>query len=434
MRKAKSHLSLWAMVLVYGSLPAQFDLQGTLLGDRVWSQRGQPANIMEGAFGTFRYGGSISGYLGNTHATLKGVFAEDGFIEEATKDRLVNAIRKREDVGAGYRLGLAAVNFKVGDRRVGVYLDEEMTVYARFNAPGTLGLLLRGNGAYAGDTVRDAGIQAKMLHTRDLSLGTGWKWGKLGLGVRLRLKQGLKMADLAALDYRLYTAPSGTLVHAAGSYDFAATPSLGSASLLQFQGFGAGLDLGMRYALGERVEIDAAITDLGMTLWKNCNRIHHSFHASWEGFSIGTILEDSLSPQMQQLADSIRGILIPDTVQASRTIYSPAVIRGNVTFQLSGTARLSGSVVYSPLAAGARTRRPMIGVTYQQEVVRGLTLGANVYGMGLDSYGFGAMGAYRVAVRSATLDVLLGSDNLAGLVAPALGRGMNLYAGIGMGF
>ncbi|MFM2377129.1 MAG: hypothetical protein RLZZ165_2226 [Bacteroidota bacterium] len=422
------------MVLACGSLPAQFDLQGTLLGDRIWSQRGQPANIMEGTFGTFRYGGSIGGYLGNTHATLKGVFAENGYIEEATKDRLVDAIRKREDVGAGYRLGLAAVNFMIGGQRVGVYVDDELSLYARFNAPGTLGLLLRGNGAYAGDTVRDAGIMAKMLRTRELSLGTGWKWGKLGLGVRLRLKQGIKMLHLADLNYSLYTSPPGTLIHAAGNYDLTASPSLGKAGLFQFQGFGAGLDLGMRYALGEKVEIDAAITDLGMTFWKNCNRIQHSVNASWEGFSIGSLLQDSLSPQMQHLADSIRGILLPDTVQASRTVYSPAVIRGNVTFHLPGTARLSGSVVYSPLAAGARTRRPMIGVTYQQEVVKGLTLGANVYGMGLDSYGFGAMGAYRVAVGGAALDVLLGSDNLAGLVAPALGRGMNLYAGIGVGF
>jgi len=73
-------------------------------------------------------------------------------------------------------------------------------------------------------------------------------------------------------------------------------------------------------------------------------------------------------------------------------------------------------------------------VTYQHKVVEGLTLGANAYGLGLDSYGFGAMANYQFTIGSVSLDVLAGSDNLLGLVMPKVGRGMNAYGGLGVSF
>ncbi|MBL0015705.1 MAG: hypothetical protein IPP17_04525 [Bacteroidetes bacterium] len=115
MRNAKSHLSLLALVLVFGGLHAQYDLQPTLLRSHVWSQTYQPANIVEGEYEKFRYGAIGTGWLGNTHAPLKGVFDENGYIQEATKDRLIGDLGTYEVISAGYHLGLAAMNIKLGE-------------------------------------------------------------------------------------------------------------------------------------------------------------------------------------------------------------------------------------------------------------------------------------------------------------------------------
>lgn len=181
MSKAKMHLSLLAMVLLMGSLRAQYNIQSTLLRDHVWSQANQPANIVEGDFEKFRYGAQGSFWFGNSHAPLDGIFAEGGYITDAVKDRLLGDLKAKEDISAGYHLGLAAVNVKFGEQRVGFYLDDYASVYTRFNNPNTLGLVLKGNGPYAGDTVSDRDISGKLLRTRELSVGTGWKWDKLSL-------------------------------------------------------------------------------------------------------------------------------------------------------------------------------------------------------------------------------------------------------------
>lgn len=433
MKTPKSHLSLLAMVLVCSGLHAQYSLQSTLLRDHVWSQVNQPANIVEGEYGNFRYGGQAGLWFGNTHAPIEGIFDENGYIQEETKDRLIGDLRAKEDLSAGYHLGLAAVNVKLGEQTVGFYLDEYYGAYARFNEPNTLGLALKGNGPYAGDTVSDEGIKAKLYHVRELSVGTGWKWDKLSVGGRLRLKQGIRMADLRHLSYSLFTETNGTQVHVDAEYDLYTTPKIGSPGLLAFQGFGAGLDLGMRYAISEQLDMDLAVIDLGFTSW-NTNHMSDHVEVQWEGISVVSLFADSVSDIIADQVDSIKAVLLPDTVVERALVLAPVSVRANVAFHLNENARLSGSIVYYPLPNGPRTRLPLIGVSYQHTLVEGLTLGANAYGLGLDTYGFGILANYQFSIGSVSFDLLAGSDNLLGWVAPSIGRGLNAYAGIGVGF
>ncbi len=433
MRKAKMHLSLLALVLLFGNLSAQYGLQSTLLRDHVWSQASQPANIVEGDFEKFRYGAQGSFWLGNTHAPLAGIFADSGYITEAVKDRLIGDLKPNENISGGYHLNLASVNLKFGEQRFGFYLDEYASIYARFNNPHTLGLVLKGNGAYAGDTVSDQNMSAKFLRTRELGIGTGWKWDKFSLGVRLRLKQGIKMADLSFLNYSLYTAPNGTQVHAQADYDVYLTKKLGKTKLFEFQGYGFGVDVGARYAFSDKFDVDVAANDVGFTSWAT-NNINDTVDVNWEGITIASLLQDSISAIVDQQVDSIKGLLLPDTTDARRMVYSPMQVRAAATFHFNEKASLSAQVVWYPLAVGAHSRLPLIGLTYQHEVVQGLTLGANAYGLGLDSYGVGALADYRFTIGSATFDVMAGSDNVLGWIAPTIGRGMNVFAGVGVGF
>lgn len=433
MKKAKSLVGILALLVAAGQVQAQFEMQPTLLRGHVWSQTYQPANIVEGEYEKFRYGAIGNFWLGNTHAPLAGVFAESGFITNEVKDRLIGDLKANEDISAGYHLGLAAVNVKAGELPLGFYLDEYNTVYARFNNPNTLGLILRGNGPYAGDTVSDSGIRGAIVRTRELGFGTGIKTDKFSLGGRLRLKQGIRMAQLANLDYSLYTDSLGTQVNVAADYDLYTTPKLGQTGLFSFQGFGLGLDLGARYIVSDKLDFELSATDIGFTSWKT-NHMQETVDVNWEGISITSLLVDSVSPIIQEQVDSIKDILLPDTTEERHMLIAPTVVRLGGTFHLNEQASLSAMVIWSPLASGAHTRLPMINVAYQHEVFTGLTLGANVYGLGLDTYGVGAMANYTIVAGSVGIDLLAGSDNLLGWIAPGIGRGLSVYAGVGVGF
>ncbi|MFN8396798.1 MAG: DUF5723 family protein [Bacteroidia bacterium] len=433
MKKAKSLIGILALLVAAGQVQAQFELQPSLLRGHVWSQTYQPANIVEGEYEKFRYGAIGNLWLGNTHAPLKGIFAEGGFITEEVKDRLIDDLKPKEDISAGYHLGLAAVNVKLGELPLGIYLDEYNAVYTRFNNPNTLGLILKGNGPYAGQTVSDSAIRGAIVRTRELGVGTGFKTNKLSIGGRLRLKQGIRMADLANLQYALYTDSLGTQVHAFADYDLYTTPKLGKTGLFAFQGFGLGLDLGARYTVFDKLDFEVAVTDIGFTSWKT-NHMKETVDVNWEGISITSLLVDSVSPLIQHQVDSIKAILLPDTTEENHLLIAPTVVRLGGTYHLSEQASLSGTLIWSPLASGARTRLPMINVAYQHEVIEGLTLGANVYGLGLDTYGVGAMANYTITAGSVGIDILAGSDNLLGWIAQGIGRGMSVYGGVGVSF
>ncbi len=410
---------------------AQFGVQTSLLKDNILSQTYQPANIAEGEYGSFRYGGQAGFWLGNTHASLKGVFDENGYIKEVTKDRLISELKANEDLAGGLHLGFASVNVKFGDRPVGFYLDEYNTASARFNNPHTLGLILKGNGPYAGDTISDDGISARLMRVREIAVGTGWKLEQLSLGVRLRLKQGIRMLELNDLSYRLFTETNGTVVHANAAYELNMSPTLSNNKLFEFQGFGAGVDIGLRYQINETMDFDFALNNVGAMSWTT-NQLKDEVDIEWKGITVTNLFAGGLSDTIDEQIDSLQAIILPDTVEGNRLLMTPAIVRAGFNWRMNEKSLLAGNIIWSPIKGGWHSRLPMISVAYQYEVMEGLKFGANAYGLGLDTFGFGLMGNYHFNAGNMGFDVLAGSDNLLGFVAPGFGRGMSVYAGIGV--
>lgn len=424
-------LTILAVIVLTGTLKAQFGLQTSQLRDHVWSQTYQPANLAEGDFNTFRYAGQAGFWMGNTHAPLKGIFTEGGYISNETKDQLISSLKPNEDVAGGIHLGYAAVNVNIKGRRFGFYLDEFNTASARFNDPNTLGLILKGNGAYAGDTVSDHDIDARLYRVRELAVGTAQKWDRLTFGARLRLKQGIRVLELKQLDYSLFTEANGTNVHAIAEYELNASPVLSKNKLFDLQGFGAAIDLGLRYQLNEKMDIDFAANNLGAMSWK-VNHLDESVDLDWKGITVSNLFAGGLSDSVEAQVDSLKAQLLPDTTVENRLLVSPARLRAGFNWKLNEKALLSGNVIWSPIKGGWHSRLPLINATFQYEILNGLKLGANAYGLGLDSYGFGLMGNYHFKAGSMEFDLLAGTDNILGFVAPSIGRGMSVYGGIGI--
>ncbi|MEM0998712.1 MAG: DUF5723 family protein [Bacteroidota bacterium] len=420
-------------VLILG--PTQsWGQQGILLQqmpDRIWSQRFQPANLLNGEYSSFRYGGQGSVYAGNAQATLDGIFVADGFITEAAKDQIISQLGPDQVVNLGYHLGLAAVNIKAGNLPLGFYLDQRLDATVGFNDPNTFGLIFKGNGPYAGDTVSDAGISGRLYSTRRLGVGTAFEFGKLKFGVRLNLIQGLRMADLDRLNYSLYTHPDGIQIDLQANYSLSATADLGNVGIASFQGFGASLDLGVTYDINEKFRVEASVTDAGFTSWQT-EKIEDNIDIDWQGVSITSLFDDSIPEILEAEVDSLRELVFPDTVQSNLTLSTPLSLRLGGTMQVGDHGELGAMIMFNPSRSGGFTQLPLINLRYQHEVVTGLRLAANAYGGGTDVYGVGVMAAYRLAINDWAVDLALGGENVIGYLAPSAGRGFSFFGGIGV--
>lgn len=413
------------------SAHAQFGLQVGQMSSTVWSQRFQPAAIAAGEFEKFRYAAFGEGYFGNTDCSIAGVFAENGYITETTKDRLLGDIKGDMQISAGYALDIASVNVKLGKTVLAFNAGTMLNANAHISNGNTLGLLLKGNKAYAGQTVTDNDLWGNLSQTRRIGVGAGWDFDKLKVGARLNFIQGVQNFNLEKSSLSLFTETDGTEVTLDADYQLNTT--LARQGFFQFNGMGASLDAGVTYNINEKLLVEAAVNGLGMMNWKG-NQIADEVSVQWDGISIASLLQDSLPEVIQHQVDSIKELIFPDTVEGKWSHGTPMQIRAGARYAIGENGVVGLTIVYAPGISGPQTPFPVIAASYQHEVVTGLVFGGNAYYGGYDAFGFGAMGKYTIVAGPTRINVLLGSDNVLGFIASNIGRGFSAYGGVGVDF
>ncbi len=426
-------LCLTGLLLSKETATAQFGLQTGLLRDRIWSQSYNPANLAFSDFETFQFGSRANVWFGNNHAAIKGVFSENNTITTATANRLVSELKSNNVANAGYAWELASVNVKFGSRKWGFYLNQGLSATAGFDEPRTLGLLLNGNGPYKGDTITENKLFGNLRQWRSLGAGTLLDLGeKIKLGVRLNLLQGTRLFNLESSRYQFYTAENGTNLYLDADYTFYNTPGFRSTGLFDLHGFGTSAGAGIVAELNDKMTIEAAVTELGVIFWTADRNTRSIRLVDYEGVVISSILLDSLDGFIDSAIDSLTNLVLPDSTRGSYATPTPVRFRVGWSYSICENGLFNATIAYNPFRRGSYTSLPLISVAYQHEVLRGLKLGASAYGGGYDTFGFGLVGAYQINTRKAKFDLLLGSDNLTGLLFSSLGRGMNVFGGIGL--
>jgi|GEM_PF-2257323 len=423
------------LLLMANQAFSQFGLQVGNLGNRIWSQTYNPARLSSSPSGSIDVGVMGTGWFGNNNANIAGIFAENNVITQETADRLVGELSTGNALTAGYALDLLSVNLDLGSRRWGFYIGSGLNVSAEFNEAKTLGLVLKGNGPYKGDTIQDSDITANFYQVNSIGAATTFDINeKLKLGVRLNLLQGSRIFDLEESSYQLYTSSNGTQVDLDANYAFRSSPDLAGSNAFSFNGFGGSLNAGLTYQVNEKIQLEAAVTDLGLLSWTTDKKSRMVELDAFEGIFIENVLADDLSGLIENEVDSLTALITPDSTRESYTMLTPVRLRLGAAYDLNEDAQVIATLIYSPLRQGAHTPLPLLNVTYQHEILDGFMLGANAYGGGYDTYGFGLMGTYRIETDKFDLDLLVGSDNLTGLLVPSVGRGMSAYGGVGVTF
>lgn len=426
-------LLLTTFVALAGVLPAQYGLQTGLLRNHVFAQAYNPANLAFSEFEKFQVGSRAGYWFGNVHAPLDGVFGQGNVVTDAVAANLVASIDEGEVVNAGLRWDLLQLGVKIGERKWAFRIREIIAGTAAWDNPLTLGLALRGNGPYLGDTISDENVQGSLYNARSFGASTYFSLGeKVKLGVRVSLIQGRRYFSLDDADYSLYTSENGTTVDLSANYLFRSTERFRGLGLFGFQGFGASVDVGTIIDVSEKMELAVTLNELGAIVWKTDVRSGTIELNDYEGLVVNNIFEDSLQQLIDTEVDSLTNIIQPDSSVENSTMVMPAQLRIVLSRKIGEKGRLAGTIVYNPIRAGSYTPIPVISLAYQHEVIDDLTLGAQVYGGGYDTFGAGLIGNYRFDAGPVKIDLLLGSDNILGWLAPSIGRGFSFFGGVGV--
>jgi len=305
-------------------------------------------------------------------------------------DRLVAGLKDKNSVGMQAAVQLFGLGFSVGD--LWVTLDLTGRAEGNFVLPGELIRLgIRGNDAYAGQTIDLSSLRADVKYYNELGIGISKNFtDRLRLGVRGKLLFGVAAATLDNNDFRLrvnednthtlfadmafsmsgpFTAvmnPDGTLDNV--SIDDSRFENTKSAiALLTNTGNpGFGLDLGMEYRITDRLSVSGAVTDLGFIRWRtDRTTLFTKTQFEFNGLTMQDVYDESMD-----FDELINWTL--DSLQNS--FYQQAGSDPFVTYLSPG---VTAAASYSPVKAftfGVLSHTRFIG----KQVRESMTLSANM--------------------------------------------------------
>ena len=429
MKRIAQSVFLLALLSAGGFSFGQFGWNALMLDDRMVSQAYQPANILEGEFETIRLQTEGNGWLGNSGAPIKGLLLKN-YIEREDRERFVGDLGKDGTaITGGYKLNWLSANVHLGESTWSFFLEDHLTINGQINNGETFGLVFLGNQPYAGQTVSDEGIFLNSYRYRTLGAGTAFQLNdEMSLGFRAKFIQGISYIDVEKLDYSLYTEPDGLEIVLDADYNLFYSDS--GSNAFSFNGFGGGLDIGWVYKISDKLTLDAAVTDLGYLSW-NGNQSQKVTNVQFEGIDVGSLFASDLSAETQRTVDSLEGLILPDTAEASHAGLLGPKVRIGAKFYVSEKSMLSFGALYAPMKDYAYTELPVVNIGYRFMPDEDIWLGANAYGGGNDLYGVGLVASYRLHMGSSSLDITAGADNLTGIAVSGFGRGFSLFGALG---
>jgi len=390
----------------------------------------QPALLAEMQMSALRLSGEGSVWLNSasvTYETLQGV---TNYLTDDFKQQLIADLGVDNGFQAGNHYS-EMLNFRVGKTRWGVSWRNRWGINGDFDNPLSMGLLLRGNAPYAGQTISDEGIFIRNFRYWELGLSTAFNLGeKVKIGLRPKILFGQRFLGIENLDYSLFTAADGSRIEVGGKYDFV-FEAAGQKAINQT---GFGIDIGLIYDITEDWRLQAAAIDVGQINWK-ADRYESDFDLDYEGIDLLDLITTDDGSNAIFITDTLRTLLSPDSTREKFALGLPTQLSLSIARKMGekGQLMLSGHVAPGDIAP--RFDQVLVNLAYHHQFTKWLMLGINGYVGGPDQYGVGAVGMIQI-VKGDELFVSIygGLDNAIGLLFPAQGQGSGAQLGVSMGF
>lgn len=225
---------------------------------------------------------------------------------------------------------------------------------AYFNYPkGLAQFVFLGNGGFVGETL-ELGPDLQLTAYNEFALGVAKKFGKLGLGARLKFLTGIGNVSTERSEISLYTdediyqlklnsdvllnSSSFLRVNDLANFDFTLGVDGFSGSDIFTKNNGFAFDLGLTYELTDKLQIAASVRDIGNINWKeNVVNYTSNLDLEYDGVIIDSLLSDNVSIPLSETLDSLEEVL--DFSETNKTYRTSLPIKSylSASYTLSDT-------------------------------------------------------------------------------------------------
>ena len=380
----------------------------------------QPAALADSVFPSLSVQGNITFNLAGSAGLLDMYLENDGFLDDDEKQVIIDRLGTSNRFQYNDRIGPLMIAGKIGKLPFSLAYEQNRSFAIGFDNPQSFELVFGGNAQFAGQTVNDE-LSYHRLRADRVSLGTAFRIGKLAVGLRGHYLIGARMTSMDRFAYSLFTAEDGDLLGVSADYSLYEAVDNGS---------GLGFDLGLNLPLGDKMEFQATVQDLGFMSWE-ANEMVHNVQFDFEGMNLNDMVDGGLNDF--QFEDTLRKSLFPDS---SLTTFSHALpTRMSAGLSLSPREGclwvLQVSHVLSNFAPGGGS--PSASLAYQRQW-KSLSLGGQVFAGGVEGWGLGAVAALHVKGQNGFSFDLLGEVRNGMSLLTASNGGLRGNAGIAIGF
>ncbi|MDX2249068.1 MAG: DUF5723 family protein [Bacteroidia bacterium] len=345
-----------------------------------------------------------------------------------TRMQDVNIIRTQANVDI---LGVAV---KVGPVQVSVFTGTKVSGY--FSYPKTLPeLAWYGNAGFVDQTLPVApDFQVSAWH--EIGAGLVFRKGKLQIGTRLKYLVGLANVSAGMAEASLTTSPEIYQLQLQVNYEVQTSIfDIGSLEnfnpQFEFKPFtgnhGFSGDLGLEYALNDRIKLSASVIDLGFINWTDQAKIYHAEGSlSFEGLDVAEVFEQD-SFNINTVLDSLfSDIQTEETAGTFRTSLPTRIYIGG-TFAPIKSLRLGG-LYYSEFYRGKVF--PAFVVSASKDLGKILTAGLT---WSVRNRRFDNLGA-NLLLKLGPIVLFATTDHLSSFLRPTESQQVNLRLGLNVTF
>jgi len=360
----------------------------------------------------------------------KGITAGDALANLPTSKNILRGVLEVETFNIGYRFGKVQLGFS--------HL-QKADLYLRF--PKTLAqLFLEGNGQFVGQKINlSHDLNLNAYH--EFGLSGAIQLNKLNVGARVKFLSGIANAVTEKGEVSLFTDDDvyqltldrDYILNTAGVENLDETDdfdlSLKTINLnnLFTKNMGFSVDLGVTYAVNEKLSLSASVLDLGKINWeRNVTNYINKGETTYDGFDFAQFVEND-SVSFESTLDSLENTFNFSEENENYSTNMPVKIYLSGTYQLNEKIQLGGLLYYENYRG---EHFPVLGLSVNTKFKKIFNVGAtysarkdSVFNLGLN-----------FAIKYKAFQLFATADNVVGAFQPYKSSNVNFRTGLNLLF
>lgn len=346
-------------------------------------------------------------------------------------NNVIPKLKKYNQLYTGGSVDLFALRIQKKNATIQVSLRDVWTqrfVYTKDLAD----IIWNGNASFAGNSVHLNNVRFAANYYRELGVAVTKKINdKFSVGLRGKFLMGLTNVTTQQSKNSLYTDPNGLYLN--GHSEFTMLTSglinadqVNASDLLGLKNLGAGLDIGARYKLNDKISIACNVNNIGFIHWKQHVQ---NYRVNGDYNYTGIVMKDSaniVNADWQNIGDSLQNIFKPkkDTKAYNSWLTPSVYLNGNyiVKEDLSVYASVAMDFYHSVRGALTVGATQTIGKTIQATLNYTITPN-NYFNIGTG-----------IALRGGPIQMYLATDNIVALFDPYAVKYFNMRLGMNLIF